>query len=109
LDGESEKLTRKVIELALEGDTTALRLCLERILPPRKERLTLLDLPPVKTSEDVLKCFSTILDGVGIGNIDPHQAQLLSSVLEAHRKTIETVDLETRLSILEEKASPDKW
>jgi hypothetical protein len=31
LEGEAEALTRKAIELALAGDPTALRLCLERI------------------------------------------------------------------------------
>ena len=34
LDGEADRLTRKVVEMALAGDTTALRLCLERIMPP---------------------------------------------------------------------------
>ena len=33
LDGEGAALTRKAIELALAGDATALRLCLDRILP----------------------------------------------------------------------------
>ena len=28
LDGEAEKLTRKCVELALKGDSTALRLCM---------------------------------------------------------------------------------
>ena len=36
LEGEAQALTRKAIELALAGDTTALRLCLERIVPQRK-------------------------------------------------------------------------
>jgi hypothetical protein len=103
LDSESEKLTRKAIELAMSGDTTALRLCLERILPPRKERLAILNLPPVKTSKDILKCLSVIIYETGKGKIDPQQAQLLSGILETHRKAIETADLETRLSILEEK------
>src|SRR3954462_15113406 len=33
LEGEAEALTRRCVELALAGDTTALRLCLERLLP----------------------------------------------------------------------------
>jgi hypothetical protein len=37
LDGEAETLGRKVVELALAGDTVALRLCLERIMPPKKD------------------------------------------------------------------------
>jgi len=39
LDGEAEVLTRKVVELAKEGNQVALRLCLERLLPPRKDKL----------------------------------------------------------------------
>lgn len=104
LDDESEKLTRKAIELAQAGDVTALKLCLDRILPPRKERLATLNLPTVNSSKDILKCLSTILIEVGKGNIDPHQAQLLSGILETHRKTIEIVDVEERLLKLEEKA-----
>ena len=38
LAGESEALTRKAVELALVGDPAALRLCIERILPPCRER-----------------------------------------------------------------------
>jgi len=34
LDGEAEALTRRAIEAALGGDTVALRICLDRILPP---------------------------------------------------------------------------
>jgi hypothetical protein len=36
LDGEAEALTRRAVELALAGDGMALRLCLERIIPPRR-------------------------------------------------------------------------
>ena len=53
LDGEGEELTRKAIELAKDGDLTALKLCLERICPPRKSRPISIDLPDVKTSEGV--------------------------------------------------------
>src|SRR6266850_8122204 len=44
LEGEAEALTRKAVELALEGDTTALRLCLERIVPQRRSRALAFDL-----------------------------------------------------------------
>ena len=45
LDGEAEVLTRKAIERAKDGDSVALRLCLERILPPRKDRPVSFALP----------------------------------------------------------------
>jgi hypothetical protein len=45
LDGEAETITRVAVDKAKEGDTTALRLCLERILPPRKDRPVSFSLP----------------------------------------------------------------
>ena len=45
LDGEGEAITRKAVDMALDGDTTALRLCLERISPPRKDTPVQFDLP----------------------------------------------------------------
>jgi hypothetical protein len=38
LAGEGEALTRKAIELALDGDPVGMRLCLEHILGPCRER-----------------------------------------------------------------------
>jgi hypothetical protein len=35
LDGEARALARKAVELALGGDVTALKLCLERLIPRR--------------------------------------------------------------------------
>jgi hypothetical protein len=52
LDGEGEMLTRKAIELALAGDPTALRLCLDRILPPRRERPITFKLPALHSAAD---------------------------------------------------------
>jgi hypothetical protein len=38
LNGEAESLTRKAVELALEGDSVALKICIERLVPARKDR-----------------------------------------------------------------------
>jgi hypothetical protein len=37
LDGESDAITRECIEMALAGDVTAMRLCMERIVPARRD------------------------------------------------------------------------
>lgn len=59
LNGQGEALFQKAIELALAGDATALRLCLERISPPRKERTIDLPLPKV-TGVAILERRTTI-------------------------------------------------
>ena len=37
LEGQAEALTQRAVQLALAGDSTAMRLCLERLAPPRKD------------------------------------------------------------------------
>ena len=101
LDGEGEELTRKAIELAKEGDLTALRLCLERICPPRKSRPIAIDLPDVKTCEGVSQAQSIVVQAVGEGELTPDEGQVLSNILESRRKSIETEDHERRLIELE--------
>jgi hypothetical protein len=48
LDGELDALVRKLIEKAKAGDIAALRLCLDRLLPPRRDRLVTFALPRSK-------------------------------------------------------------
>ena len=54
LDGEAEALTRKAVEMALAGDGTALRLCLDRIIPPRRERPVRFKMPVLQSPADAV-------------------------------------------------------
>ena len=99
--GEGEKLTRKAIELAQRGDTVALRLCLERIYPVRKGRLINLELPEVKSPRDVLNALASTIKAVAVGEITPEEGSLVAGLLESKRKAIETLDIEERLTRLE--------
>ena len=101
LDDESETITRRCIDLALEGDSTALRLCLSRILPVRRERTIALDLPDLEGSHDSLRAIGAVLEAVGEGRITPTEGRSLASLLEIHRRTFEIVELENRLEALE--------
>lgn len=103
LEGEADKLTRKAVELALAGDTVALRLCLERLLPPRKERPITLDLPPVKTAADVPCLVNKILELVGHGDLTPSEASTVTGIVETLRKGIELSEIAERVVELERK------
>lgn len=108
LDGEGEVLTRKAIELAKDGDMTALKLCLDRICPARKSWPITIDLPDVNTGKGVSMAQAVVVQAVGEGEITPEEGQVLSSILEARRKSIETADHETRLNKLEEAVDEKK-
>jgi hypothetical protein len=101
LDGEAEQLSRRAIDLAMAGDTTALRLCLERILPPRKDRPIHVDIPPIETSADALKALANLVGAVAVGQLTPTEAQAVASLLETHRRTFEVEELEHRIEALE--------
>ena len=71
LEGESEALTRKAVELALEGDPTAMRLCLERILPPCRERTVKFTLPPIESAADIAAAMKAVTSALAGGAITP--------------------------------------
>jgi Family of unknown function (DUF5681) len=68
LDGEAEGLTRKAVEMALAGDTVALRLCLERLMPPRKDRPVALALPPLQGTTDLPAITAALLSAAAAGD-----------------------------------------
>lgn len=103
LDGEAEGLTRKAIELALAGDTVAMRLCLERLVPARKDRPIVFDLPAVVGASDHPKALAAVLVAVAAGELTPTEAEAFASILEHHRRAIETGELADRLAALEER------
>ncbi len=101
LEGEAEGLTRKAIEKALEGDTTALRLCLERIAPQRKDSPVEFELPRMKSAKDASRAAQAILQAVSDGDLTPMEGASVMALVEGYRKTLETTELEHRIEALE--------
>lgn len=101
LEGQTEALTEKAIEMALAGDMTALRLCLDRILPARRDRPVEVDLPVVETAADHAPALAAVAAAVALGDLAPAEGKAVAEVLELHRKAIETAELERRISDLE--------
>ena len=104
LDGEAEVLTRRAIERAKEGDITALRLCLDRIAPPRKDRPVAFRLPKVERAEDTVKASAAIVEAVASGELTPHEAAELAKVIESFTRAIEAAEFDARLTKLEQAA-----
>jgi hypothetical protein len=95
--------TRKAVELAQEGNVVALRLCLERLIPPRKDRPINLKLPTVASVGDIPKALEAVLKAVASGEITPQEGQALAGMIEAYRKGVELADIEARFAALEDR------
>src|SRR5437016_7013227 len=99
LAGEAEALTRKAVEAALAGDPTAMRLCLERILP--RDRAVKFALPPIKSAADVAPAMGAVTAALADGLISPGEAQAIARVVTTFVQTIETSEFDRRLQLLE--------
>ena len=104
-DGEAEKLARKAVNLALKGDTTALRLCIERVLPTRKDRPVEFALPDTGTPTGLVEGMAAILDAVASSDLTPSEGQALAALIESQRRAIETDHLEGRVAALEKQGA----
>lgn len=101
LDDEAEDLTRRAVELALEGDTTAMRLCLERIAPAVKDAPVQFELPKMTSAQDAAEGAQAVLQAVSEGELTPSQGASVMALIETYRRTLETSNHERRLAALE--------
>jgi hypothetical protein len=103
LEGEAEALTRLAVELAFAGDPTALRLCIERILPPCRERSVKFALPPIESAADIAPAMKAVTSALAAGVITPGEAERIAAVVDTFVRAIETSDFERRLKIVEDE------
>jgi hypothetical protein len=105
LEGEAEGLTRKAIELAKAGDMQALRLCLDRIAPARKDRLVQIEIPALNSAADAVKASAAIVAALSAGELTPGEAAELSKLVGNYVAALTAADFEKRLAQLETAAS----
>ena len=101
LAGEGEALTRRAVEMALAGDPTALRLCLERIVGPYRERAVEFTMPPIRNAADLASAMAAVADATAQGAVTPREAMQLGQVFEAYVRAVEATEFERRLRVLE--------
>lgn len=94
LDGKAEALIEKAIELALDGDRGALRLCLDRLVAPRRERPVAFPLPPIASADDAVKAFAAVAAAVADSTLTPREGASVSQIIALLVHAIEVSDLE---------------
>lgn len=120
--GEAEALTRRCIDLAFNGDPTALKICFDRIAPVRKGR----PLEGIKRNEGE-SSVESLLRAVLDGEITPEEGKDLVSMIEAaariaankalsdlRQKQLDTlkehgIDASQHVMIVPSLQDPDQW
>ncbi len=100
LEPSQRKLVKKAIALALAGDTTALKLCLDRLQAPLRPRD---DVVSVKfKGASLTERADSIFAAIAAGHLSPEQGSRLLDALAACARIREVDELEKRLAALEE-------
>src|SRR5450755_928036 len=90
LDGEGEALTRKAIDLAKAGDMQALKLCMDRIVPPRRDRPLAFALPRIASPGDAATAIGALLKATADGELTPLEAGEVAKLVDTYIRTVET-------------------
>jgi len=92
LEGEAEALTRKAVALALDGNALALKLCLDRLAAPRRERAVAFALPAIGNAADLAGAMAAIAAAVAAGELTPGEAFDMARVADSFLRVIAARD-----------------
>ena len=106
LQRSAGQLTERLIEAALDNNMSALKICVERLIPVRKSSpIRIKGMPKVDSLQSASKATAHILNAVVNGEVDPVSAEIVSRITDKHIRSLQISDLEKRLQDLEEKLS----
>lgn len=95
--GSAAKVARATIRAAQDGDTTAMRLVLERAFPAPKDR----HLEPIELPEAPGEAMAAIIAAVAGGELLPSDGERLAGLVKARADLAALADLEARVAALE--------
>ncbi|WP_416047937.1 DUF5681 domain-containing protein [Cupriavidus basilensis] len=99
LQPHAADLVKKAVALALAGDTTALRICIDRIIPAVKAKDAPISLSGLSGS--LADRGRTVLDALAAGELTPDEANAVMGVISAQARIVEVDELEKRIAALE--------
>jgi Family of unknown function (DUF5681) len=103
IDGKAEELVNKAVEMALAGDPTAMRIVIDRLCPPRRERTISFPMPRISAASDLIEAAAALTQAAADGEITPSEAASLSTLVGNVARAVETVEIVARLAKLEEQ------
>ena len=96
--GEADRLTRKCIELALNGNVQCLKTAIERICPVRKSApIKLVGMPVIDSVTAAGDAAEFILQSIATGKISPLDGEILSRVLDKRLRALQLTEIEGEL------------
>jgi len=105
LSERAESIAGKVIELAERGDMTALRVCMDRLVPVIKHQPIAVELPPIEKPADSVDAAASIAAAVAAGELTATEAAELAKVVDVYVRALDSKGFDELLSKLENEIS----
>ncbi|MDB5616106.1 hypothetical protein [Tardiphaga sp.] len=104
MENQWERITMKVIDQALRGDTAAQRLVMERVSPVRRGvAVVISDFPKIESVADVPTALAAILAAAAAGEITADEVAPLVTILSAYSASMDSAMFAERLEALEKE------
>jgi hypothetical protein len=94
-------IIRKVKREALKADPTAMKLCMERLIPVAKAQNSRFPVPKVETAANLMEALCGLIKAVAEGEMSAQEGESVARIIESQRKMIETEGFDARLRVLE--------
>ena len=107
LEGQAEALTQKAVDMALAGDVTALKLCIERICPVRRDRPVSFELPAVTCARDAADIGAAVIAAVSNGDITLSEASEIGKLIDSYVKAYQTAELNDRVACVKQMSDEE--
>ena len=85
----ADELLEKLFELAMEGDSTSLKILADKLWPNVKSSPVRFKLPPVEKVEDLPLLTAALLSAVSEGKVAPDAASQIAALIQSHVKSVE--------------------
>jgi hypothetical protein len=85
------------------GNIQAIKIILDRILPPKKDGPIFIDLPLIKTGSDILEAVQRVGAAISHGELSPSDGDILTRIIDRQARAIEMNEFEQRLKSLEDR------
>ena len=108
LQPHAENLVNQVVVMALGGDTMALKICIDRLIPPIREDRISIGLPKLSGAAACVEAQGSVIAAVAAGELLPAEGTALSALIENQRRSYETLAIEERLRALEDRLGADR-
>lgn len=102
LEPKREELVAKAVEMALGGDSIALRICIDRLAPPPKAESAPVKIPGLADALTPKEKADSIVAAVAEGQISFEAGERAMRLLGLYLQAITVTDHEARLRAIEE-------